>query len=239
MEILGKQEMLLICVNLNYRDVLNFSVSCRRINEIIYKNEIFWINKLAKDFDFIFYGKSSIYKSPWMYYKILNRFHKDETRTILFRQTKNEKKTLRKMLSKTEIIKRHKIHKLNDFLVSASSYYDVDLIEYFITKGASKFNHALIAAIKRKDRNIIDFLISKGNVESWKSGSYGITIALSENGFINLLNFFIKFIKEEPIYKAMGLEIFNVILKIGIKNNNQDLIKYASDNGGILKNFIY
>src|SRR5690242_7484752 len=68
---LDKQSLLLIAVEMDMPSLLNLRKSNKRINELICKKPQIWIDKLYRDFDFIFLGIPNLERDPKIYYKIL------------------------------------------------------------------------------------------------------------------------------------------------------------------------
>ncbi len=71
MERLDRQALLLFAVELDLPDLLNFCNSSKRIDDLICKRSQIWIDKLKRDYNFVFLGVSSKDRNPEEYYKAL------------------------------------------------------------------------------------------------------------------------------------------------------------------------
>lgn len=65
---MDKQSLILIAMELDLPSLLNFCKSGKFINDSVCENKYFWINKLNRDYKFVFTNKQ---RDPREYYKIL------------------------------------------------------------------------------------------------------------------------------------------------------------------------
>ena len=65
---MDKQSLILIAMELDLPSLLNFCKSGKFINDSVCKNKYFWINKLKRDYNFVFTNNSD---NPREYYKLL------------------------------------------------------------------------------------------------------------------------------------------------------------------------
>ena len=77
MEFLDRDCLILIGEKLNVRDLLNFCIVHPKIHYKLQKEDRIWINKLWKDFGFVFYGTSEDKKAK-KYYYIIHEVYKEE-----------------------------------------------------------------------------------------------------------------------------------------------------------------
>jgi len=64
---MDKQSLILIAMELDLPSIINFCKTSNKVNKSVCKNKFFWINKLKKDYDFVFKTK----RDPKEYYKLL------------------------------------------------------------------------------------------------------------------------------------------------------------------------
>jgi hypothetical protein len=73
---MDKQSLILIALEMDLPDILNFCKTSKRVNDAVCKNPFFWINKMKKDYNFNFIGKATENRDPREYYSLLSKNEK-------------------------------------------------------------------------------------------------------------------------------------------------------------------
>lgn len=100
---------------------------------------------------------------------------------------------------------------LNAALISCI-YVNLDLIDFFIQKGANAFNTAMIHAVRNNDTQLVQFFIGKG-ANDWDAGLKAATYYIIN---IGLIDFFIQ----------KGASNLTEVFKKAVKKGKQDVIEH-------------
>lgn len=164
-----------ILSELSDRDLLNFCKTHKYGNDLC-NNEDFWRNRV----EIKFLGASQ-YKSPnrtWknFYLKIIYYLNKFKPTDIYY---------LNKFKTTDESLTSNYNNEWNVGLYSAALAGDIDLMKFFMTKGAYVLNSALYSATHGGHKDAIDYLISQG-ADNWAEGLQGAKESKNEK----LMKFF-------------------------------------------------
>lgn len=191
MKKLCKDINLLIAEKLNDQDLINFFSINKYARELSF-TEIFWKNRLT-----INYPEIVSYKSP-------TRTYKDFYLSYV------------KILNSTDEIKGWIIEtnkEINQLLYNASKYKDVDIIHYFLDKGANKM-YGMYGAAESGNENIVEFFAKK-EVACWNNGMSRAAL----HGHKHLVDYFI----------AKGAKIWKWGLESAQEGKHEDLIQFFQD----------
>ena len=243
MEDLDRQCLILIGEKLKVRDLLNFCMSHPKIHYKLYKEDRIWINKLRKDFGFIFYGKSENKKAK-KYYYIINEVYEDKMwgNGLLESAEKGYVDVAKYMIGKGA-------DNFDQAMHWAAEYSQVETINLMIEYGTNEF--FLHPAVMSGNIDIVKLMIEKGG----KDFTNGIHCAASNYysskkvEYYDILIFLL--LKNEKNYEddliwAIDkgyLEIVvyliernknansSIVLRRAIQSSNLDIVKYLIENG--------
>jgi hypothetical protein len=207
MENLDRQRLILIALELDYVDLLNFCKTNKIINKLIYQYPTFWINKLGKDFNFAFKGKPDNFRNPKDYYKLLHKYYPFDTQ-----------------------------EKINEAFLAAVYDGYLDLARYILTNYNPKKEERLggfqafllesvVKAIKEEHKNSADYLISLIDNTPKQSPWFSIVNAAAEKGYLDIVESF------TPYFKNTFHDLWNRIIRSTIIGEQKHVIEYAIKNG--------
>lgn len=202
---MDKQTSILIASHLGIADILNFSSTHSQINRNISRNPYFWINKLSKDFNFIFKGipqTENVKQNPRYFYLILSKngnFWSQKRDDIIVENIKNGNRDFVIFLLQKPFRNNKNQNKNSCELV--------------------RFRWSLYHAAKRNDQEVISLL---ENVDP-RYTEFALLEGYTRFGNLDK----VKELLEKRIQFGLLRDVdFEDLLKKSIKSGNANLIKY-------------
>jgi hypothetical protein len=225
MEDLDKQRLLLIALELDIPSVLNFCSSNKRINALICKNSDFWKAKLIKDFAFTFYGISDEKRNLKQYY------------FILYNNTLNSKRLCQAVKFGYIDLVKFISESISDLTIwnigmkCAVESDSIELLDYFISKGANDWTLGLRTAAKSGNIKLINYFIKKlgNNISNDDWNDAVIEAGKSQKSDAPTI---IKYLQGKMSYAAQNYINWREVVRESIRGkgkNTLEIIKYIPD----------
>jgi ankyrin repeat protein len=196
LENMDKNLLIETALMLNLKDILSLCRTNKKFNDLICNSNIFWINKIKKDYNFITSeeGKEK--------YKIIKKYnfevaaekgYLDLVKYFLKLNPKNYEIILESAIKANQkdiieyIFKKYHKFDYNKLTFISIMENHEDLVNYFISKGGNDWNKFLFAASQTGNKKLVDYFISKG-ADNWNQALLGASIGNHKE----LIDYFIK-----------------------------------------------
>ena len=153
-----------IALDIEFRDLLAFCLSCRKHNQLL--NDNFWRQKIMKDK--VLYGREiySIKNSKKYYLDNFGEFQIYNTKILVVSCRGGDLKTVEKMLACGADVNYKPFLEFKTSLIEATAKGHLPIVRKLIEYGAGKhyFNlgYSLVAALLNKHYEIATYLVSQG-----------------------------------------------------------------------------
>ena len=219
MDKLSRDELLLIALEMDTPSLLNLCRSYKLFNNSVCKQDRIWIDKLKKEYGFVFTGEITKDRTPRMYYNLFYQqppdfnFEYDAYSSSLW-------------LGNIRLIKYDNLYQ-NTILEAIRLGFD-DIVLYFLDKIKSVFSEIIYYAARFGNSSIFDFLLKKRNeykIDPYDRFSLATAMEFATyNRDPNIINTLLQLYKKE-FYQENNFK--PVILK-AIENRNYPVLEEIS-----------